>query len=690
MPRWPLRKAYFWQEAPLLRPLLPLITGIIAYDVGWPATKYLVPIIVCAICSGLLLAGTAFIRKRNKLLDVGHAVLTFLFFASLGWCAYAATDSRNRDDWFGHSISTNGASIVRIAEEPKERTATNKAVVEVLYNLNDSGTRRTSGKALVYVYRRIGMPAFTKGDTLLLPAAWVPVRNNGNPFEFDNVAFQRRKDIRFQQFVSPEKLITLGNANAWQAGFLQKAHLWCNLQLRTYIQDSATFGLLNAMLLGDESGFDPELRQAYSQAGVIHIVSISGSHVAVLFWVITALLFWIKGNRGAFIKYFAGLLLVWLYVLIAGAPPSALRSALMFSVIALSTLSNREENSLNTLAAAAVILLLAHPAWLFTVGFQLSFCAVLSILMFYQPIYRAWPQTNRLGRIIWQAISVSIAAEILTAPLVIYYFNNFPILFIIANLLAAVLVGICALIGGISIIALCWIAPLARGLAWLVTWCVKCFNAGISRLQQYNPESFQFLHITGLELVLIYYIIIAIGVWLLRRDVKGLLMALPAVCILLCLLSIDKYKALRQERLIVYSNGRVPLAERISGQYFSELTEDRSISYDAKAAHIGWHAWKRQANPISIPYMRLAGKDILLLKDTAVNVFTHSLPVDVLIIGRSLRQLRVSSTLRDFMPKEIVLAIRPSAYHLQRWSDSCAAHGIRLVNTAESGAYIIE
>jgi competence protein ComEC len=528
------------------------------------------------------------------------------------------------------------------------------------------------------------------GDTLLVPASWAPIRNNGNPFEFDNVAFQHRKGIHFLQYCPPEAIMVFGKTNR-KSSFLGGVHNWCNLQLRTYVHDTATLGLLQAMLLGDDSSFDPELRQAYAQTGVIHIVSISGSHVAVLFLVISGLLFWMKGSRGKWIKYGLGVALVWVYVLMAGAPPSAVRSAIMFTVIALGVVTSNEGHNLNTLLAAAFALLLAEPAWIFSVGFQLSFGAVLSMLLFYSPIYRLWPQQSWIGKKSWQAVSASLSAEILTAPLVIYYFHNFPLVFIVANLLSAVLIGLCALVGGLAIIAFCWIAPLAHGIGWLVVYLVTIFNKAVTWLQTINPASFQYLQITVAELLTIYVIISAAAFLLLRRRKSAVFTMLFASCVLLALLLFDQFITLRQERLIVYNNGRHPLVEVIRGDRFKTLPGSSTASaYAANAAHIGMHAWHKEDLNMSGPCASINGKNVLVLSDTGTNVWHTQWPVDVLVLCRPLRGLMPDKILHTFRPRQLVLASNPGDYQLRKWEDSCRAAGVPLHAVSVSGAYILE
>lgn len=690
MPRWPQTNTYFWQEAPLLRPLALFVAGIICCDQGWIAQQHLSLLLPVLLCCGIAAIIIAVANRKDLWLDIFYAIAFCGFFTSLGWNAYALSAAGQAASSALPKKDTTALTLVRIKEQPQIRPATTKLLVELLAAADDKKTTRINGDALLYVYRKGDDFLPSENDTLLVPSGWQPIRNRGNPFELNTETFQRRRGITAQQFMSPDKVHVFAKANPQNITFIRRTHAWCDIQLKAYIPDSATLGLLQAMLLGDESGFDPELRQAYSQTGIIHIVSISGSHVGVLYLVVTGVLFWIKGRRGVWAKGLISLTLVWLYVLIAGGPPSALRAAMMFTVLASSTFIEREGTAINTLSSAAFALLVYQPAWLFSVGFQLSFLAVLSITLFYRPIYRLWywPTKWKAGRWAWQAIAASFAAELLTAPLVIYYFHNFPLLFLFANLLAAVLAGICALIGGMAIIALCWWPTAAHMLGMAVTLVVQLLNTCIIRMQDLSVAALQHLQINAAELLLIYVLIIGLAILCLRRLRSGLHIAFASACLLVTLLNYDQYKALRQERLIVYNNGRWPSVEIIRGRYFQTITGNRE-GYNEKSAHIGYHAWRASKQTVS-PYFSISGKRVFVMTDSLQQTVSNRLPVDILILARPLRLMRVGEALRAFAPKEVVLAARPSAYHLKRWTDSCAAHGIALYNVADDGAYLCE
>jgi len=685
MTKWPLKQARTWEIAPSLRMLIPFLVGIIISDQLIEMPFSISGLMLALMVLGILFALSAGYRRRNPVLDYLFS-FCFLSFFILAGCSIYCLQDVHRIPRFDKEHKHQ--DLVVIAEDPRVGHSSTRYTIQFIAQTGPFPEVLT-GRAILYL---IGAstydPPLGCGDTLLVPEHWESLRNNGNPFSPDLVRTQRRNHISFRQSIRWDELYVFGRANPHQHSFIDKTHSWCNQKLQAAMKDTAALGLLQAMLLGDESAFDPELRQAYARTGIIHIVSISGSHVAVMFMVVTGLLYWLKGSRGTWIRYLVGLVLVWLYIIIAGAPSSAVRSGFMFSIMALSVISGREAQSLNTLIIAALVILCGMPEWLFTVGFQLSFGAVLSILIFYKPIAHLWPVRNKLLRKIWQSIAVSLAAEILTAPLVIYYFHNFPLLFVVANLLSGVLIGFCALVGGMGILALSWYLPFAKALAYLVSKVIWVFDTCILYLQTLNPTALENIQISFLELLLVYLLITMISGFWIRKRKGALLPALGLATALLILFNRDRFQSLRQQRLIVYNNGRVADVELLKGDHFLGLAGSEAKSYNNRLAHTGFQAWK-PGTEIRQAYFSLASQRILLLSDTSRNGYHDSLPADVLILARPVWRLKIESVLNAFHPGTIVLAVHPGQRILNSWQDSCAAHHIRLFDVYQSGAYLL-
>jgi len=462
--------------------------------------------------------------------------------------------------------------------------------------------------------------------------------------------------------------------------------------LRRYVKDRQALGILEAMLLGYESDFDPELRQAYAETGVIHIVAISGGHVAMLFFVVNSLLFWLRGKRARVFKYLLGTALVWVYVLVAGAPPSAVRSAVMFSIVALAFLARREGSALNTLCAAAFALLCYEPMWLFAVGFQLSFAAVLSLIIFYPPISRWVWSRWRVVNLIWKVVAASLAAQILTAPMSVYYFHNFPLWFLVANVFAWLMLGACALVGGLAILAFSWLPPVASVLATAVAGLVKGFNWLVLFFQKGNPDSWSHLQISAAQTLWLYAAIGFTGIFFLQRKRLALHGALASLCIFLSLLAADRYAALRQDRIVVYGGTRHSLVERITAGRNVPLFADtvwaatRQITKDTR---IGYRAWRTATQPRRDVH-RIAGRTVLLLTDTLSYDAPAPFPVDVLVVNRPLKGLSPSKLKAAFSPNLLVLGGGHKRWRAEAWRDSCVAIHQRVHSTGLAGGLVVE
>ena len=193
--------------------------------------------------------------------------------------------------------------------------------------------------------------------------------------------------------------------------------------------------VLGAMLLGDTTMLDREVRLQFSVTGVAHILSVSGFHVAVVCGFFSFLLKPLP-STGVFrwIKYTATMLLLWSFTLISGLAPPSVRAALMLSFFLTGQVINRSTDGYNTLAASAFIMLVYNPFYLFDIGFQLSYIAVWFILLLYSPLERLLEIRNPLLSEPYGWIVVSVAAQAGTSFLCLYYFNQFPVLFLLTNL----------------------------------------------------------------------------------------------------------------------------------------------------------------------------------------------------------------------------------------------------------------
>ena len=273
--------------------------------------------------------------------------------------------------------------------------------------------------------------------------------------------------------------------------------------------DGSVYAVVAAMTLGDKSQLTNELRKTYAITGASHILALSGLHLGIIYTLLSLLL---SRRRWWIVSQVVIIVCIWLYVFLVGMTVSVVRSAVMITVYALLSLGHRDKMSVNTLAFAAIVMLLFNPLSLFDVGFQLSFLAVLAILLFYPLFEGVWPQPflmdHRVFKWLWTMLSVSCAAQIGVAPLIVYYFGRFSCFFLLTNLLV---VPAATLILYLSLVVL-----LIPSLAYLLIYMVDTLNHLLTWVATLPRVSIEGLHPTLLQVSMVYVIIMAVYL-LLRR-----------------------------------------------------------------------------------------------------------------------------------------------------------------------------
>jgi competence protein ComEC len=265
--------------------------------------------------------------------------------------------------------------------------------------------------------------------------------------------------------------------------------------------DGDVYAVVAAMALGDKSQLTKELKEIYAVTGAAHVLALSGLHLSIIYTLLSLLL---CRRRWQVVSQVLIIGCIWSFVFLVGMSASVVRSAVMLTVYALLSLGNRNRMSVNTLAFTAIVMLIAHPLSLFDIGFQLSFLAVLSILIWY-PVFEALiPQSflmsHRLVRWLWSLLGVSCAAQLGTAPLIAYYFGRFSSLFLITNF---VVIPFAPLILYLTLAVL-----FVPSIAYLLIYIVNTLN-GILAFVASTPWVSITLHPSILQIIMVYVIIAA-------------------------------------------------------------------------------------------------------------------------------------------------------------------------------------
>ena len=302
--------------------------------------------------------------------------------------------------------------------------------------------------------------------------------------------------------------------SAWQRlrlHFLCHRHTLLN-RYRKMGADNEQYAVVAAMTLGDKSAMTDDLREIYAVSGASHVLALSGLHLGIIYMVLSLL---VIGRRSRLVIQIFAVLGIWAFVLLVGMPTSVVRSAVMISVYALLSLLGRNRASLNALSLAALLILTASPYSLYDVGFQLSFAAVLAIVIV-QPmldslISREWLFVHPVLRWAWGLVTVSVAAQLGVAPLIAYYFGRFSTWFLLTNFIVIP-----------ATTAILWLAfgtLLAPELGNLLLLIVSWLNAALSFVATRLPcPSIEGLHPSALQTAAVYVIMIAVLIIIVKYD----------------------------------------------------------------------------------------------------------------------------------------------------------------------------
>lgn len=686
MSGWKPRIVYFFEEAPFFKLLLPLVAAIVCYDVWDGLHGYA---LLSGVSFGVVLIAAFVARRFSSSIST---VLTHLSVFLLGLGACHVTDVRQHEAFYGNQLKEATVFAARVEGLPDEKAKTWKIPVSMEEAFVDGKAQASKGKGFLYLYKSDAAPDYRPGDVILVPNGWQRITNAGNPYEFNYARYAGKSGIWYQQFVGQDA-VRLFDTSGRRSFFIQNVHSWGMAAFEKYITHKPTLGLLQAMLLGDETNLDEETRTVYQETGIVHIVSISGSHIAFFFLLVGWLFFWLP-KRYQWVNYLVALSLIWLYVLIAGAPIPAIRSAVMFSFLAVGHLLQKEKNPLNTLLGTAVVMLLIQPMWLFSIGFQLSFVAVLSLVVFYGRIAGLWHPGNVVVRHLWQLVAASLAVEILVAPLVIYYFHLFPVGFLVANMFAYVFMGL-LMIGGLLVLVsnILSLAGVAAFVGGLCSWLTKAFSYVLEFFQSLNPKSFAFIHLPLPQALLVYGIIVFAAVAVVNRNSRALVISLAGCCLLLMLSVQERWTAMHQEQFIVYNTSGGSYAEKIDGQYYLQVGERDSISERNKKfavdnMHVVSGAWKEQRADEERSVFTISNQSVVMLHQP-VKPTSQKIAADYVVLTYPVENLNINTLRQTFDFKKLIITGKQKRYLAQQWKDSLEQQHIPVHFTQSDGAFAL-
>jgi competence protein ComEC len=464
--------------------------------------------------------------------------------------------------------------------------------------------------------------------------------------------------------------------------------------LQKFIPGEKEQGLAEALLIGYKDDLDKNLVQSYTNTGVVHIIAISGMHLGLVYALLLLLTKPLRRKQLAWLQAILILSALWLFTLLAGAQASVVRSAVMFTFIVLAKAIDRKTSIYNTLACSAFVLLCINPFWLWDVGFQLSYAAVVSIVTFYRPVYNWFYIPNKVLSCLWKIMAVSIAAQILTTPVSLYHFHQFPVLFLLTNIVA-VPISTAILYAEIAICAFSCLYPLAGVIGMITQILIWCMNSYIERIETISFSLWNGFSISILQTVLMLIAATAVCFWLMDKKKWMLWLSLSSLLLFIGLRSWSFTEAYHQKKLIVYNVPKYSAIDLINGRMFnfigdSTLLHDDFIrNFHIQPSRVLHRLEQNQILSASCKDFEFCNKRIALIDSSEYFIPLQPKPfIDVLILSKNPR-LYISNLLKTFDVRQIVIDGSVPQWKAKLWKKDCDSLHIPCFDVSEKGAFVM-
>lgn len=685
-----------WTPFTFIRISAVFIGGILlgVYNPG------IVPLLFCQVVLGVFVFSyflLFFLKRTLSKSYFGLLGLPAVFLA--GYAHVHLQKHTNQSDhvtFHTDSIQYYRAVITTFSQEKAKSWRTEGLLREVF----SKGKWHPSKAKILFYFSKNGFETpFAYGDVLLIKGSPSIMTPPSNPGEFDYKRYLSFRNIYHQHFLKGDDVKSIGHEPP--SHFIKYAFLsrgWCQRILEKFVTGEREQAVASALVLGVTDGLDNELLNAYSATGAMHVLAVSGLHISILYmiimWVLKPLS---KLKSGPWLLATISLILLWLYAFITGLSPSVLRAVTMFSFMALARPTGQTTNIYNTLGASAFCLLLFDPYLIMSVGFQLSYLAVLGIVYLQPGLYNLWNPMSYLMDEVWKISCVSIAAQVSTFSLGLLYFHQFPNYFLLSNLL--VIPGsFVVLILGILLLAVGFIDVAGVVVGHLLTWSIKFINYVVFVVESFPYSLVENIYINTYQSWLIMIAIIMVVLMFQYRKFYPFVFA----GVSMLFFAIEQWdhhrQAFSKTKLTVYNvNGHTAIDLMENGQtlFFTDsvlMADKDRIRFHIHPNRLFAGIQKVHTEANSDVSRKLPGCRLIVWKGKSILSVTSkqkvpvNVPVDILVIGNNSIRFAEIEKLKS-CPRLIILDSSNSYFYTDSFLKQAGRSGMNIHSVRHSGAY---
>lgn len=689
-----------WKKNPFIRIVLVYIAGILLQRYcnvsGW-CILFLIAIVSLSLV--VISKGSVSWLFRYQMLQ-GLLLNAWMVLAAMAvvWLS----DLRNNSNWFYHRYEKDDCLVLQLINEPTGQSGHYKATANVLALIKEGRAIASVGKMQIYFGNNDLFHSLHYGSSLVVSAVPKTIVSKANPGGFDYKQYAANKQLFHSlQIKENWRLLHADGGSSLMRMVLKTREAILNLLKENFANHKKELGIAEALLIGYANDVDKDLQQAYSNTGVVHIIAISGMHLALIY-VLLVFIFsklpYIKNH--AWLQLFFVLSILWFFSLLTGASASVCRAALMFTFISVGKHFNRTANVYNALAASALMLLVYDSGNLFDVGFQLSYLAVLSIVIFQKNIQAWFHFQNKWLQKVWELAAVSLSAQILTFPICIYYFHQFPNLFLVANMLAVPLSSV-ILYCLMSMVLLYKWALVAGCITKITVFLIACLNQIILFIDEVPLGTWKNISSNLLSTILLYVLIVSVSVWLFAKSKYWFFCMLSCSLVFVLYHSIQRVFSIKQQQLIIYQSPSHQIIEYIRGNAYAGLIDNKPIGNENKnlikkyidPANCFYRVDKLSAHLIQQPLDGILlynfGNIRALVVDSSASYLPlkNKIKIDLLIVSKNVRP-NFKTLLNTFEIGAVVFDATNTMWKIDKWEKECDALHLPHHNVIKNGAFV--
>lgn len=639
-----------------------------------------------------LILCVAFVITRKKFIQsVWFGISVFLTMLSVGVLTTNIHNHKNFSNHYTTSVSIKNDSLKTIAfkirEVLKSNTYYDKYIVDILQVEN----KNTSGKTVLNVQKdslqnplKFDAVYITKTDFKIIPE---PL----NPHQFNYKNYLERQYIYHQLSIKNELLLAVEHKPVTLFGIANNIRDHINKKLKPYQFKPDELAIINALLLGQRQNISKTIYTNYANAGVIHILAVSGLHVGIILWILNFIFKPIdRVKHGMLLKTILLVSMMWGFALIAGFSASVTRAVTMFSIVTIASNIKRPTNIYNTLAISMFVILLYKPLFLFDVGFQLSYLAVISIVTIDPYLHKLWTPKFWVTKKLWQPFTVTVSAQFGIIPLSLFYFHQFPSLFFISNLIIIPFLGYILGIG-IVVIILSVLNILPQFIADSYGFIISLMNRFVSIISKQETFLLDNISFSLLYLITFYLLIITLVRLLLKQNYFNLKLFLIAILFVQSSFIYTQWSNPSNTFTVFHKNGNSLLGNTNNNKLvishdLDSITKNNNNNSIITDYAVGNHVKTINEAPISNIY-QLNKKRLLIVDSLGIYQVKHFNPDYVLL--RQSPKINLNRLIDSLNPKYIIADGSNYKSSIRHWANICKKRKLSFHQTSKKGAFVI-